>query len=327
VRLAEIITDERPAPLWRRLRQTGVDDVVIALPRRTTDWRGNTGDHPWDYTPLKLFTNALAAEGLRAGAVEDNPPMEAIRYGRPGRDEEIEAICTLIRNLGRLNIPVWVYGWSPSIGWVRTFAKAVGRGGARVGGYDHDQLDHSATSIHGPIHADDLWENLRYFLDRVLPVAEEAGVRIAMHPDDPPVPNVRGMDRIMSSIAGFERLLEMSDSESNGITFCQGNFTLMTDDLPGAIRSFGSTGRLGLVHFRDVRGTPMKFVETFHDEGTTDMLACMRAYREVGYTGMIRSDHVPLMEGDSQDVIGYSEAGQMFALGYLVGLREAALAD
>jgi mannonate dehydratase len=135
------------------------------------------------------------------------------------------------------------------------------------------------------------------------------------------------MDRIMSSIAGFERLLEMSGSESNGITLCQGNFTLMTDDLPGTIRSFGSTGRIGLVHFRDVRGSATSFVETFHDEGQTDMLACMRAYHKVGYGGLIRSDHVPLLEGDTQKVIGYSEAAQLFALGYMVGLREAALLD
>lgn len=305
----------------------GVSDVVITLPRGTIDWRGNTGDRPWDYTPLKIFTDALAAEGLRAGAVEDNPPMEAVRYGGPGRDEEIDEICTLIRNLGRLNIPVWVYGWSPSIAWVRTSARAIGRGGARVGGYDHSQLDHAEGSVHGPIGADALWENLRYFLHRVLPVAQDAGVRIAMHPDDPPLPSVRGMARIMSSIEGYERLLEMSDSRSNAVTFCQGNFTLMTDDLPAVIRSFGGRDRIALVHFRDVRGTAENFVETFHDDGQTDMLACMRAYRGVGYRGLIRSDHVPLLEGDSQGVIGYSQAGQLFALGYMVGLREAALAD
>jgi mannonate dehydratase len=112
----------------------------------------------------------------------------------------------------------------------------------------------------------------------------------------------------------------------NGITLCQGNFTLMTGDLPGAIRHFGSQGQIHFVHFRDVRGTPERFVETFHDEGQTDMLACMRAYREIGFTGVLRPDHVPTMEGDVNDEPGYSGIGRLYAIGYIRGLRQAVYA-
>jgi mannonate dehydratase len=115
-------------------------------------------------------------------------------------------------------------------------------------------------------------------------------------------------------------------SEANGITLCQGNFTLMTDDVPAAIRQFGEQGKIFFVHFRDVRGAPESFVETFHDEGQTDMLACMRAYRDVGFEGVLRTDHSPTLEGDSAEVAGYSQQARLFAIGYVTGLREAAYA-
>jgi mannonate dehydratase len=113
----------------------------------------------------------------------------------------------------------------------------------------------------------------------------------------------------------------------NGITLCQGNFTLMTENLPDVIRHFGSQGKIFFVHFRDVRGDVYKFEETFHDDGKTDMLACMRAYRGVGYEGVCRPDHVPTMEGDKNDRPGYSSIGHLFAIGYLKGLREAVYAE
>ena len=176
---------------------------------------------------------------------------------------------------------------------------------------------------HGIVSEDRLWDSLAYFLERVVPVAEEANVKLAMHPDDPPLSPIRGISRIMSSVEDFDRLMDLVPSPANGIALCQGNFTLMTDDLPGVIRHFGSQGKIHFVHFRDVRGTPERFVETFHDEGQTDMLACMRAYRDVSCEGVCRPDHVPTMEGDSNDRPMYSSIGRLFAIGYLKGLREA----
>jgi mannonate dehydratase len=158
-----------------------------------------------------------------------------------------------------------------------------------------------------------------------VPVAEEAGVRLAMHPDDPPIPEVRGVPRIMGTPDAFDRLIAIVDSPANGITLCQGNFTLMTDDLPGLIRHFaGQHQKVFFVHFRDVFGDRYHFIETFHDEGPTDMYACMRAYAEAGFNGPLRPDHVPALEGETNDRFGYTNLGRLFAIGYISGLREAA---
>jgi mannonate dehydratase len=172
-----------------------------------------------------------------------------------------------------------------------------------------------------PISEETLWETLHYFLHRVLPVAEKAGVKLSMHPDDPPLSPIRGVGRIMRSVENYQRLLDISDSPMNTITLCQGNFTLMTDDLPGVIRKFGP--RISFVHFRDVEGQPTEFHETWHDAGKTDMLACMKAYRDIGFDGVLRPDHVPTVSGDSNEDAGYSAFGRLYAIGYIRGLREA----
>jgi mannonate dehydratase len=206
---------------------------------------------------------------------------------------------------------------------MRTTTTVPSRGGALATGFDFDLMRNAPITEYGVVTEDELWENLRYFLKAVVPVAEKANVKLAMHPDDPPLSPIRGLGRIMRSIENYQRLIDLVPSPVNGITLCQGNFTLMTDDLPGAIRHFGRQGKIFFVHFRDVRGTPEKFVETFHDDGQTDMLACMRAYREIGFDGVCRPDHVPTMEGDNNDRPAYSSIGRLFAIGYLKGLREA----
>ena len=150
---------------------------------------------------------------------------------------------------------------------------------------------------------------------------------LPMHPDDPPLSPIRGVGRIMRSVENYQRLLDIVPSPMNGITLCQGNFTLMTDDLPGVIRKFGRQNKIFFVHFRDVRGTPEKFEETWHDEGKTDMLACMQAYKDIDFEGVLRPDHVPTVEGDSNDNAGYSSFGRLYAIGYIRGLRQAVYAD
>jgi len=265
--------------------------------------------------------------GFEFAVIESRPPLEQAKLGLPGRDQEIEVVCEMIRNMGALGIPVWCYQWMATVGVVRTSRTIPSRGGALVTGSDHDLMRDGPLTEQGVVTEGKMWDNLRYFLERVVPVAEEAGVKLAMHPDDPPLSPIRGIGRIMTSIENYERLLDLVPSPVNGIGFCQGNFTLMTDDLPGVIRHFGSQNKIFFVHFRDVRGTPEKFQETFHDDGKTDMLACMHAYRDIGYEGVCRPDHVPTMEGDSNDRPGYSSIGRLFAIGYLKGLREAVYAE
>jgi len=247
--------------------------------------------------------------------------MEKIKLGLPGRDEEIEVVCKMLRNMGELGIPVWCSMWMPILGVMRTSFAIPTRAGARVSGFDHAALAGEPLTEHGVISEDEQWENLRYFLERTVPAAERAGVKMAMHPDDPPLSPIRGVARIMSNLDNYQRLVDLVPSEMNGIGLCQGNFALMTDDLPAAIRHFGGQGKIHFVHFRDVRGTPDNFTEAFHDDGQTDLVECMRAYRDIGYEGVLRPDHYPKMGDD--DYADEHCMARLFAVGYLKGIRES----
>jgi mannonate dehydratase len=284
-------------------------------------------EQPWSYMSLLRLKNSYEDAGFKLDVIESRPPLNKAKLGLPGRDEEIDTACELIRNMGALGISVWCYEWMPVFNWMRTSTTTPSRGGAMVTSYDHSLMQNAPMTEYGVVTEERLWENLDYFLRRVIPVAEAANLKLAMHPDDPPLSPIRGLGRIMRSVENFQRLIDLVPSSVNGITLCQGNFTLMTDDLPSVIRHFGRQGKIFFVHLRDVRGTPEKFVETFHDDGQTDMLACLRAYRKIGFEGVARPDHVPTMEGDSNQNAGYSSIGRLFAIGYLKGLVEAVYAD
>ncbi len=307
--------------LWDMVKQCGVTKVVGAMDLDAP--RG--GEAPWAYTSLLRVKNAYEDEGFELVVLESRPPLDKAKLGLPGRDEEIATVCELISNMGKLGIEVWCYEWMPVINWTRTSTTIRSRGGALVTGYDHSQMLNAPLTAYGEVSEDQLWDNLRYFLKRVIPMAEEAGVKLAMHPDDPPLSPMRGLGRIMRSADNFQRLLELAPSPMNGITLCQGNFTLMTDDLPALIRQFGE--KIFFVHMRDVAGVPEKFEETFHDAGKTDMVACMCAYRDIGLSGVLRPDHVPTMAGDDNEHAGYSAIGRLVAVGYLKGIREVVYAD
>ncbi len=320
IKIAEVLPPE-PTPLWNLARQAGVEHVVGGLPRADC----GPNEQPWDFGPLSRMKRRFDDADLILSVIESWPPMQKIRLGLPGRDEEIAWFNTLVQNMGALNIPVLCYNFMAHFGWLRTATDLRGRGGALVTGYDHRVLQASGPPLteYGEVPEERLWDNFAWFLERALPVAEAANVRLALHPDDPPLSPIRGIGRIMRTVEAFQRVLDMAPSPSNGLTLCQGNFTLMTEDLPGVIRQFGRQGKIFFVHFRDVRGTPDNFVECFHDEGKTDMLACMRAYKEIGFEGVLRPDHVPTLEGDTNDNPCYSSAGRLLAIGYITGLREA----
>jgi mannonate dehydratase len=265
--------------------------------------------------------------GFQLTVIEARPPLNNTKRALPGRDEEIATVCTLIENMGKLGVPVWCYEWMTDFDWLRTSTSTLSRGNSLVTSYDNALMQDAPATEYGSISEDELWQNLEYFLRRVLPVAEKWQVQLAMHPDDPPISPIRGVARIMRSVENFQRLLDLVPSHMNGITLCQGNFTLMTDDLPGVIDHFGRQEKIFFVHFRDVSGTPEKFEETWHDAGKSDMLACLQAYKDIGFEGVLRPDHVPTVEGDDNADAGYSSFGRLYALGYIRGLRQAVYSD
>ncbi|MGH3487259.1 MAG: mannonate dehydratase [Actinopolymorphaceae bacterium] len=323
MKLAEMVPPGPDSSALRRLVvQAGVQSAVGGLPQTNGPDRRGT-DKPWDYAPLLSMKQRYESAGLELAVIEARPPLAKAKRGLPGRDEEIDAVCTLIENMGRLGIPVWCYEWMSDFNWLRTNTAVPSRGGSLVSGYDHALMQAAPPTEDGPLSEETLWETLEYFLRRVVPVAEEAGVKLAMHPDDPPLSPIRGVGRIMRSVDNYQRLIDLVPSPVSGITLCQGNFRLMTDDIPAAIRQFGQQQKIFFVHFRDVRGTVENFVETWHDDGPTDLLECLRTYHEVGFDGPMRPDHVPTVEGDSNAHPGYSLYGRLFALGYIRGLMES----
>ncbi len=278
---------------------------------------------------IKAVKEAWEKEGLQLKVIEGPPSLYTkTKLGLPGRDEEIDHFITFLHNIGSLGIDTVCHNWMPVIGWTRSNVEKPGRGGALVSAFDfRDIADQKPYTEYGKLTHEKMWDNMEYFLKAVIPEAEKAGVKLALHPDDPPIDVIRGIPRIMTSVTAFKKMLDLYPSPSNGITFCQGSFASMGDennpvDIPQAIKYFGERNAIHFVHFRDVRGHKTKFQETFHDNGKTDMYRAMQAYYDIGFRGPVRPDHVPTMAGDSNDHPGYSTIGTLFAIGYMRGLIE-----
>ena len=301
----------------RLVKQIGVDEICTCLPRE-----GYTNP-VWEFLPLLNLKNRLLDAGLDWTVVETLPISDKVKLGLPGRDEEIENLRRSIRNLGAAGVHNAVYTWTALFGWMRTSFTTPVRGGAKAPSYDHAFMKNAPLTEAGVIPEARLWDSLEYFLKAVIPVAEEANVRLAMHPDDPPLSPIRGIGRIMISPESFQRMIDLVPSPSNGLTFCQGCFFEMGVDVPAMIKRFVAQDRVFFAHFRNLRGTAERFTETFHDEGDVDMYGIMKAFYESGYKGAMRPDHVPTMEGETATHPGYTILGRLFAVGYMRGLMEA----
>lgn len=271
------------------------------------------------FEELLELDNRFTDAGMDLQVIEESFPLTDVTVlNDDGRDQEIDEFCTFLRNAGRVGIPVICYDWMASRRWTRTSATTPARGDSLTTSYDHEQMERGPEAPEAPVTSSELWESLEYFLERVVPVAEEAGVYLALHPNDPPLSPIRGVDRIITNVEAYDRVLSTVNSPHNGVAFCQGNFAAMGINIPETIRHFGD--QINYVHFRDIDGTPQKFVEVWHDEGPTDMAAAIDAYQDIGYDGPMRPDHVPTMTGESNDLPGYHSLGRLFAIGYMRGL-------
>ncbi len=295
--------------------QIGVTDVVGRCPGCEVD----------DVIRLRDQVNTA---GMTLSVIEGGLPLRDIVLGLPGRDRSINFIQTLIRSMGAVGIPVLCYNFMSTGDMTRTRYNVPDRGRALVNRFDLAEYLQGTSSENSDtaITEDEMWSNLKYFLDCIVPLAEQAGVKLAMHPDDPPgLLHLHGQPRIMGSVEQFERLLALTPSPFNGVCFCQGCFSEMGVSVPAAIHRLAP--HIHFVHFRDVVGCTPSFQETFHDCGQTNMPAAMRAYRDIGFQGVMRPDHVPVLVGEAGDASGYTMLGRLFAVGYMRGLIQAVCSE
>lgn len=317
----------------------GVEGIVAAL------FEIPAGD-AWPRDTLASLAEQIDKAGFRFSVVESIPVHEDIKLGRPTRDRYIENYCRSLQHMGELGIPVLCYNFMPVFDWMRTaltqrmpdgsitmayddnaLARIDLSGGitalpAWAGAYDGASLG-ALLAAYRDVDAERLWENLAYFLERVVPAAAASGVKLAIHPDDPPWP-IFGLPRIITDGAALERLLGIVDSPANGVTFCTGSLgALRANDLPAMIRRLGS--HIHFTHCRNVRVTAdRQFHETAHPSrfGSVDMLAVLRALHDVGYTGPMRPDHGRMIWGE-EGRPGYGLHDRALGAMYLQGLWEA----
>ena len=316
IKLSEVLAPGQPAQ-YRLFRQIGVNHAILTA--------SLTGQPRSRYAETIGKWNAeFKAAGLTIAGIESLlVSLDKVKLGLPGRDEEIEDYQAALRAVGEAGIPMVLYNFTIGLGWVRTTSEATERGGALVTAFDLRDAEKQGPAKVPPITEEKLWSNLEYFLKAVMPVAEKAGVKMALHPDDPPLSPLRGVPRIITSGKNFRRVLSIAPSPMNGITFCQANFKLMGEDIGALAQEFCTARKIFFVHFRDVVGTRERFRETFHDNGPTDMARMLEIYHKYGFDGPMRPDHAPTLEGEANDRPGYAFQGKILAFGYMKGVMDA----
>jgi mannonate dehydratase len=306
--------------------QYGATDIVLQSYTGMgvgENWAVVPGDKRWEQKDLEALRKRVESHGLHLEALENVPSAfyDQIMLGGPDRDEQIENMIHNVRSIARAGIPIFGYNWMPSGVW-RNAVNSPSRAGTSVTAYDHSEhINHELT--HGRVYSEEeMWENLEYWIKIITPVAEEEGIRIGIHPADPPVDSVGGVPRLLNSFTNYKRLIEIVDSPSNAIEFCQGTFSEMADaegdGIYDMIRYFGERKKILYVHFRNVSNAGEPFVEEFINTGHVDMIRALKIYKEVGFDGVLVNDHVPVTTGDTQ----WGHQGRAYANGYIQALLD-----
>lgn len=313
-----ILTDyflSTPDLTWELAVQSGVTHGVIRLP-----------DGDFDVTSLsqlKAVTDRFVSHGITPKIIEPLPNSlhDHIKAGDDLRDEAIEKFICLMSNLKEVGIDTVCFNFMVHYGWTRTSDSLLERGGAKVTGFSLKDFKPDGFKI----SKEQVFENYIYFIKAVIPYAEKYGIKLALHPDDPPLDTLGNVPRIFTSLDNIKKGINCVNSENLGVTFCQACYKLMGEDLESAISELKN--KIFFVHFRNVRGNKFNFRETFHDNGEIDMAAALRLYKKYCPDNAknipIRVDHVPTLAGEESRVSGYDALGRLFAIGYLKGIDEA----
>ncbi len=285
----------------------GVDYLTINPPPFAAGIQGSMVTRKEMATYLIDVRKLAETHGLKLMNIALTGPDEITLAG-PERDKKIQQWIDVLGAMGDAGVPTLGYNFKP-IGNFRT-TSATGRGGAKYSTFDYGEWEQTKGEWPDKqIDETSMWENFEYFLQRVVPVAEECDVRLALHPDDPPIPEpMGGAMRIVSTLDQYERIFSLVPSQSNAMLFCQGCVTEMGVDVYDAIRRIGSQGKIAYVHFRNVKGSMHYFEEVFIDEGDVDMLKAMQTYKEVGFEGPFMMDHTPGIPGDRNGWAGHALA-------------------
>jgi len=296
---------------WDYAKQCGVTHGVIRLPE-TVDFDITDRGH-WESVYHRFMNH-----GIKPVVVEPLPNAlhDHIKAGDAQRDECIEKVFKMLEYMNEFDIRTLCFNWMAHIGWLRTSDSIQERGGALVTGFDiHDLPD-----VDKKITAKELWCNYEYFIKAVVPYAEKYDIKLALHPDDPPLERLGNVERIMISPQNMERAANVVNSPQLGLTMCQATYQMMGANLYDMIPRLAE--KIFFIHFRNVRGNKYQFRETFHDNGEIDMASIMALYERCGIDVPIRVDHVPLMAEEKQETAGYTALGRLFAIGYLKGILD-----
>jgi mannonate dehydratase len=311
-------------------RQLGAEGFHFNTPPIATN-----DEDCWTVRALTWLREYTEKFDLKLEMIENVPVrfFDKIMLGTPGRDEQIENYIKTIHNMSKVGIPILGHHFCPTWAWRTSITEPI-RGGATASSFDSHLAENgiNAYSVSAKHMVDmknagvlptaqKLWQNYEYFVSAVMPEAEKAGIKLIVHPSDPPLRQVAGVDRILISVEDFEKAEKIANSSAFGINFCIGTFSQLggEETVMEMIQKFVPRGKIQMIHFRDVQGTVDHFTECFLGDGRLNPARVMKALVDHSYDGLMLDDHVPFLTTDTR----WGHTARANAFGYLRGMAKA----